>query len=52
MSSATLRSGDVRIPPLDDDNYKVWKELITPVLQGKGVWKYTDGSEPERKDQT
>ena len=37
------KPADLTIPKLTTGNYKVWSELITEALEGRGVWDYVEG---------
>jgi len=51
MASLTLaKPADLSIPKLTTANYKIWKELATAALKGRGIWGYTDGSVKEPKE--
>ena len=37
----TAKPTDLQVPRLTSANYKLWSELITEALEGRGVWVYT-----------
>jgi hypothetical protein len=47
------RPADLQVPKLTATNYKLWSELITEGLEGRGVWDYALGliEEPLDEDQ-
>ena len=47
------KPADLQVPRLTSANYKLWSELITEALEGRGVWAYAQGliEEPEQEDQ-
>src|SRR5271156_1216634 len=47
------KPADLQVPRLSVLNYKLWSELITEALEGRGVWDYAQGAgeEPLDKDQ-
>lgn len=47
------RPADLQVPKLTATNYKLWSELITEGLEGRGVWDYALGliEEPSDEDQ-
>ena len=38
---------DLQVPRLSVGNYKLWSELITEALEGRGVWDYAQGTVEE-----
>ena len=34
------KPADLQVPRLSATNYKLWSELITEALNGRGVWDY------------
>jgi len=52
-SSATLKSWlGMNIPKLTDNNYRIWKELVTEVLLARDLMGYVNGDiiEPKNDD--
>jgi hypothetical protein len=47
------KPADLQVPRLSTTNYKLWSELITEALEGRGVWEYAQGTveEPDDEDQ-
>jgi len=47
------KPADLQVPRLSTTNYKLWSELITEALEGRGVWDYAQGTvqEPSDEDQ-
>jgi hypothetical protein len=47
------KPADLQVPRLSVLNYKLWSELITEALEGRGVWDYAQGTveEPSDEDQ-
>jgi hypothetical protein len=47
------KPADLQVPRLSALNYKLWSELITEALEGRGVWDYAQGivEEPSDEDQ-
>jgi hypothetical protein len=41
------KPADLTVPRLSATNYKLWSELITEALEGRGVWDYAQGSVEE-----
>jgi hypothetical protein len=42
-----VRPADLQVPWLSATNYKLWSELITEALEGRGVWSYAQGTVEE-----
>jgi hypothetical protein len=38
------RPADLQVPRLSTTNYRLWSELITEALEGRGVWDYAQGA--------
>jgi hypothetical protein len=41
------KPADLQVPRLSITNYKLWSELITEALEGRGVWVYAQGTVEE-----
>jgi hypothetical protein len=41
------KPADLQVPRLSVLNYKLWSELITEALKGRGVWVYAQGTVEE-----
>ena len=41
------KPADLTVPRLSATNYKLWSELITEALEGRGVWDYAQGTVEE-----
>ena len=41
------KPADLQVPRLSTTNYKLWSELITKALEGRGVWVYAQGTVEE-----
>ena len=41
------KPADLQVPRLSVGNYKLWSELITEALEGRGVWDYAQGTVEE-----
>ena len=41
------KPADLQVPRLSATNYKLWSELITKALKGRGVWENTQGTVEE-----
>ena len=45
------KPADLQVPRLSATNYKLWSELITEALEGRGVWDYAQGTIKEPSDE-
>src|ERR1700678_2092149 len=45
------KPADLQVPRLSATNYKLWSELITEALKGRGVWDYAQGTIKEPSDE-
>ena len=42
-TSDIAKLADLHIPNLTATNYKIWRELVTEALKGRGIWEYVEG---------